>query len=165
MVQWPLIEARAAMSRARDHFTTIVRPTADEFLSNVRDIRRGFLAAGLLYHLVDYWDLENNPTKHSLDTMRQSLIKICPEFALIRDVADASKHAQLTRPVKPARKLSSSNQIRRSPFFVHAPFSEGAVFDENVGVLVKLDDGTIRPLSGIVRAVLSMWEDQLAPLV
>jgi hypothetical protein len=149
------------MSRARDYFTTIVRPTADEFLSNVGDIRRGFLAAIVLYHLVDYWDLENNPTKHSLEAMRQSLVKLCPDFALIRDVADASKHAQLTRR-EPPLKLSSSEQITQTPGLFRAPFGFG-VFSQAVEVLVKLNDETSRPLAGIVRAVLSMWEGQLAP--
>jgi hypothetical protein len=152
------------MSRARDHFTTIVRPTAKEFLSDVRDVRRGFLAAIVLYHMADYLDWESNPTQNSSKTLllrRQALISKCPEFAIIRDVADASKHAQL-RPATPPRDPSSSDQITQSFVLFRAPFGESA-FEEAAaaGVLVTLEDGKSMPLAGLVQAVLSMWEDQL----
>jgi hypothetical protein len=110
--------------------------------------------------MADHWYLEN-PTKPSLNALRRSLINKCPEFALIRDVADASKHAQLTYSVEPPRAVSSSDQIARSPGFFNAPFGEG-VFFEAVEVLVRLEDGTMRPLAGIVQPLLSMWEGLLA---
>jgi hypothetical protein len=56
--------------------------------------------------MADYLDLESNPTQNSSNTLllrRQALINKLPEFAIIRDVADASKHAQL-RPATPPRE-------------------------------------------------------------
>jgi hypothetical protein len=145
------------MSRATDFFTSTVKPTADEFLSDTRDIRRGRLAAIVLYHMADYWDQENNPAKTSLRRLRQSLVKKCPEFVVIRDVADASKHAQLRQSNDIPRELSSSDQITRAPGLFEAPFGVG-VFNEASEVVVTLDDGTSRPFVGVVQSVLSMWE-------
>ena len=41
--------------KAVDFFTSIVRPTVDEFLVDTGDLRRGLLAAIVLYHTADYW--------------------------------------------------------------------------------------------------------------
>lgn len=145
------------MSRATDFFTSTVKPTADEFLSDTRDIRRGRLAAIVLYHMADYWQLENKTTFNTLSILRDELINKCQEFSIIMDVADASKHGQLTRPT---RKLSSSEQITMAPGLFEAPFGVG-VFNEALEVIVTLDDGTSRPFIGVVQSVLSMWEMML----
>jgi hypothetical protein len=147
-------------NKSRHFFTSIVRPTVDEFLSDITDIRRGCLAAIVLYHVADYWDHENNQTKKSLERLRQSLIKKYPEFAIIRDVADASKHAQLRQFKHNSRELSSSDQIKRAPGLFEAPFGV-SVFNEASEVVVTLDDGTSRPFAPVVQSVLSMWENEL----
>ena len=58
--------------RSARSFHDIVRPTAAESLSIVGDVRRGFLAAVVLYHMyhmADYWALENNSTKQLLKAL------------------------------------------------------------------------------------------------
>lgn len=147
------------MSRATDFFTSTVKPTADEFLSYIRDIRRGRLAAIVLYHMADYWQLENTTTFNTLAILREKLINKCPEFLIIRDVADASKHGQLTIPTNIPRQLTSSDQIARPPGLFQAPFGVG-VFYEASEVIVTLDDGTSRPFTPVVQSVLSMWETE-----
>ena len=150
------------MSRAAEFFNSIVKPTADEFLRDVRNIRRGCLAAIVLFHMADYWDIENNsnPTPRTLKTLHGDLIKNCPEFLFIRDVANASKHHRLTINPNPPRSLSSSEDITRTFGLFEAPFGMGA-FNEAIEVIITLDDGTSRPFSPIVRTVLSMWESKL----
>jgi hypothetical protein len=148
------------MSRATEFFSSTVRPTVDEFLSDKYNIRRGRLAAIVLYHMADYWDQEHSPNKGSLGKLRQSLINKCPEFGIIRDVADASKHAQLRHSKDIPRRLSSSDQITRPPGLFEAPFGVG-VFHEASEVIVTLDDGTSRPFKPAVEAVISMWESEL----
>lgn len=145
---------------AANFFTSTVKPTAEEFLNNIRDIRRGRLAAIVLYHMSDYWALENETTVKSLKILNKELIEECPDFLLIRDVANASKHARLTSTPEPPRELSSSEQITRTPGIFGAPFNT-AVFNEASIVMVTLDDGTSHPLAGAVRSVLFMWEKKL----
>lgn len=153
-------------TRATNFFTSTVKPTANEFLNDPRDIRRGRLAAIVLYHMADYFALEGYAGKdrkvmdERLENLRKELIEKCPKFLLIRDVADASKHAQLSVPKKTTRELSSSEQITKTPGGFHAPFGT-AVFNEASVVMVILDDGKHQPLAETVRSVLSMWEEKL----
>ncbi|MEJ0096372.1 MAG: hypothetical protein WDN46_24095 [Methylocella sp.] len=147
-------------TRAADFFAATVRPTVDEFFGDPRNVRRGRLAAIVLYHMADYWDQEHDPTDKSLSNLQKSLIGKCPEFGIIRDIADASKHDRLTRPSQIPRQLSNSDQIERAKGFFEASFNEGA-FNEASIVMVTLDDKTKKPLAGYVQAALSMWESML----
>jgi hypothetical protein len=145
----------------------MVRPTVTEFFQNATDTRRGRLAAIVLYHLADHWLLDQpgiDPSRHNGDKLAQLhslLIGECEAFGIIRDIADASKHAELFVQAKNPRRLSSATQVTRSPGIFEAPFGT-AVFNEASIVMYTLDDRTSRPLVGAIRAVMDMWEQKLA---
>lgn len=143
---------------ALDFFTWTVKPTVDEFLNDTYDIRRGRLAAIVLFHMADYWCWHLHNTDKKLGDIYEVLQNNCSDFSMVRDIANASKHYQLTRG---ARQLTSSEQITRPPGL----FEEGlgiGVFAEASNVIFKLDDGTERLLEGAIRSVLSMWETLLS---
>ncbi len=143
------------MPTAKAFFATIVKPAAEQFLRDPRDRSCGLLAAITLFHMADYWNEQQNiPTQHSLSSLRESLVRQCPDFAIIRDVADASKHHRLSRP---SRQLTSSEQITKAEGLFQAAFGESA-FNEASIVMFTLDDGTTRPLADVVRSVVSMRE-------
>jgi hypothetical protein len=144
-------------TKAADFFNLIVRPTVREFLDDTGDLRRGFLAAIVLYHAADYWDLENNPTKTSLSELHQSLIKRCPDFRIIRDVADASKHGELRKQKDIPRILSSSDKVKPEQVLRTDGIN---VFSPTIVMYTRVD-GTTGPLAGPVQSVLSMWETML----
>lgn len=155
-------------SEAADFFAWTVKPTVSEFLVNPRDIRRGRLAAIVLNHMADYLALEGyiGNERCEMDSrvkaVREKLTARCPDFSLIRDIADATKHARLSTPKKgPPRNLSSSQQITRSPGIFQAPFGEG-VFAEAVIVFATLSDGTVKPLAPAIHSVMAALEEQLA---
>lgn len=153
-------------SEAADFFAWTVKPTVSEFLANPRDIRRGRLAAIVLNHMADYLALDGyvgydrNEMDGRLKAVREMLIAKCPDFSLIRDIADATKHAKLSAPKKgPPREVSSSQQITRSSGIFQAPFGEG-VFAEAVIVFATLNDGTSKPLEPAIRSVMAALEEQ-----
>jgi hypothetical protein len=148
-------------NRAANFLALVVEPTAAEFLVDRGNIRRGHLAAITLFHLADYWWLENNSLVRDLRQAHETLISECRDFILIRDVANASKHCELTNRATPPRQLTRSAQISRTPGLFQAPFGEG-VFNEASIVMVKLDNGTTRPLDSAVSSVLEMWKAKLA---
>jgi hypothetical protein len=115
------------------------------------------LAAIVLYHMADYWAFENAMTYKTLRSLHVDLIRECPDFLWIRDVADASKHDQLTEPAKILRRMSSSDQVTRPPGLFEAPFGT-AVLGEASIVTATLDNGNSRPLLGVVQSVIDMWE-------
>lgn len=145
------------LSSTKTFFELMVKPTAAEFLQEPGDIRRGCLAAILLNQMADYW--VNETRAGDANELRRHLIAQCPEVALIWDVADASKHARLTRGLP--RSVTEPSQVTRPPGLFQAPFGTG-VFAEAVTVLVKPHDGPERALEPLVRAVLTLWEEMLS---
>ncbi len=143
---------------AKEFFTSTTEPTVTEFLDDIGSVRRGRLAAIVLYHVLDYVQLENGIKRESLIEV---LIEKCPEFVFVRDVCDASKHAHLDRPAKPRRTLTTSGQVSGTPGLFTAPFGEG-VFKEASEAIIVLDNGTSRPFAPIANAVLSMWQRELS---
>jgi hypothetical protein len=160
-------EAEQALWRARDFYRGVVRPTVEEAFRNPRDIRRARLAAIVLYHMADYWLLKRKASAAlqgpgDLSKLHKDLIARCPEFLLVRDIADASKHATLNVQRDIPRVLSGSDQVWRSPGIFGAPLGEG-VFNEASVVECILDDGTTRPVLGVIRAVADMWAAMVEP--
>ncbi|MPV65838.1 hypothetical protein [Burkholderia sp. BE17] len=151
---------------AIDFYRSMVKPTVDEYLAETRDIRRGRLAAIVLYHMADHAALDGYDGAamgERLGALKLELIASCPDFALICDIADASKHSRLQVRLKTPRQISTAGQVSRPLGLFNAPFGQG-VFGEATLVTVSLDDGTVRPLAGIVRAVMMMWENKLFPV-
>ncbi|WP_258531646.1 hypothetical protein [Xanthomonas oryzae] len=143
-----------------------VEPTVAEFEKAPYDIRRGRLASIVLYHMADHFALDGftgNDRKlmdQKIEAARAAVQAKAPQFVLIRDVADASKHAKLASSKKAARQLTSTEQVSATPGLFQAPFGYG-VFAEAAQVLVTLDDGTTLPLPPAVRAVLAAWKSMV----
>jgi hypothetical protein len=143
------------MPRSADFFQRIVEPTVREYLDKRGDLRLGFLAAIVLNQMADYWAHDGHaPTPANL---RERLRIECTAFALINDVADASKHVELGRK---SRRLTTVDQISSSQGLFDAPFGTG-VFHEAWVASATLDDGTTHALDEAVLAVLAMWQTKL----
>jgi hypothetical protein len=151
------------LSRSKNFFASIVEPTVVEFDREPLNLRRGRLAAIVVYHMADYWWNEHKAAYPKLADLHLHLVGRCPEFGVIRDVADASKHAELIGPQKRLpRKMTSTEQVQTTPGIFQAPFGTG-VFREAAYIYAELDDGTKPPLLGAVRATIEMWRGLLAP--
>lgn len=143
-----------------------VEPTVAEFEKAPYDIRRGRLAAIVLYHMADHFALDGftsrdrNVMDQEVEAARATIRANAPDFVLIRDVADASKHAMLALSKKAPRQISSSEQVSATPGLFEAPFGYG-VFAEAAEVFVTLDDGTTLPLLPAVRVVLAAWKSMI----
>jgi len=150
-------------STAKEFFTLMVEPTVTEFIQYPHDIRRALLAAMVLNHMADHVALEGitSTDRHAMNCqvkkIRESMLATCPEFQLIQDIADATKHAKLS---KTTREVSSSNQISATPGLFHAPFGE-AVFQQAVVVFATLKNGSSKPLLPAIEAVLQAWRSML----
>lgn len=148
-------------SSAANFFNATVKPTVDEFFQSPLDIRRGRLAAIVLYHMADYWLIEHCQAGQKLQALHKTLIQECPDFVVVRDVADASKHATLRPQTEIPRTVSSAEQVSQTAGVFNAPFGTG-VFNEGSMVIVTSDNGASRPLAGALRSVRTMWETKLA---
>ncbi|MEA0738346.1 hypothetical protein QYY77_20145 [Xanthomonas campestris pv. campestris] len=149
-------------SNASTFLAHTVEPTVAEFEKAPYDIRRGRLAAIVLYHMADHFALdgfascERKLMDQEIANVRARVQAACPDFTIIRDVADASKHAKLASSKNVPRQLSSAKQLSATPGLFLAPFGYGR-FAEAGEVIVTLDDGTTLSLLPAVRTVLATW--------
>ncbi|MCE1243998.1 hypothetical protein [Oryzomicrobium sp.] len=147
-------------------FRLVVEPTVAEFCKFPLDLRRGMLAAIVLNHIADYMAQEGKPAdtrqvmNHRLKGVRDDMQSVCDEIKFIRDVADVSKHAKLTKVL--VRDVSTVDNLSMTPGLFSAPFGEG-VFAEAAQIIVILDDGTEKPLLPAVIAAYEAWQSRLCP--
>ena len=149
---------------AAEFFTHMVEPTVAEFEQAPYDVRRGRLAAIVLYHMADHFALssfmgcDRELMNQEIEAARAVVHAMAPEFLLIRDVADASKHAKLAQAKRAPRQVSTTEQVSATPGLFEAPFGS---FSEAAEVLVTLDDGTTLPLAPAIHAVLAAWRSMV----
>lgn len=87
--------------------------------------------------------------------VRKMLLKECPAFQLIHDVADVAKHAKLAISKKTPsvqREVMNSNNVNATAGIFQAPFGE-SVFGEASEIMVTLKDGSSRALLPLVKTV------------
>lgn len=102
-----------------DFLERVVRPNVDEFLKNYSDERRAFNAIAsvdaLAAHFYVWARHSGHPciagAAHDSD-FRGRLARRDPSFSLLRDVAKAQKHVELTQG-KPA--VSAADQVKSQP--------------------------------------------------
>lgn len=144
----------SAMLRAAEYFRVMVEPTVREFLDRRGDVRLGSLTAIVLNQMADYWALDEGIASAKV---RDRLRTECPPFAVIADVADAAKHARLTRV---SRQLTDADQISSPAGLFQAPFGTG-VFNEAWVAVATLDNGDKHALDDVVLRVAAMWQEKL----
>jgi hypothetical protein len=120
----------------------------------------------MLAHMADhlYWrrPAERQGAKAE-DEFRQMLAASDPDFALICNVAHASKHAELRtpKPPKPPREITSSSQVAPGVFGWDEGRWDETQWDSPMQVVVTLNSGEKVALEGPVRNVLQMWRRRL----
>jgi hypothetical protein len=145
----------------RNYVVQNVLPAYREFFDALRRnrlgqsevVRTGIAAAVALYHL-----REHLPNPKPTDSVLEGA---CPDFALVRDVANVAKHSKLTRG-KP--KISNASQLFEIGVSTAYEDKRGRYSAFEVAARVKLDDGTERDLAEILHKVMGMWVQKLGDL-
>ncbi len=146
-----------------DYFENIVKPTVDEYLSGTGrcDIRRAKLAAIVLEHMIDYYDLEYSDkeiTKSDKKRKEEIRIKIgqrCPSYSIVRSVADATKHRLLTRKDE---NIKDIEQVKCPHGLFEKPFGEGC-FVQSIEVYLEKDNGDKVSVEEHIRELLKFLEE------
>lgn len=150
-----------ALDPVVDYFEQTVKPTVAEFLDDKVNIRRGRIAAIVLYHMNDYVRKNGYGTPTNLLLGKDKIL-----FETVHAAANATKHFRLDKNhiAMTADQVIAENN---SGLF-NAPFGEG-VFAESNEVYLELDkpqvfDGTVLEsvnLASALTFVLSFWEQQI----
>lgn len=108
-------------------------------------------AATALYHF----------REHFPDSIRKSwkqLEQICPDYRLIGNVANASKHDELTRHEPLIKNADSVFEVLISTVYKD---EQGEYMNGEKAVFVQLLDGTERNVLEVATNVMNMWCDEL----
>ncbi len=152
------------MKPPRRFFEETVKPSYSDWREKPRAEHRARATVGFLNDMADWMflHLELNKTYGIGGTgkYRAALTESCPDFGLLRDVADGIKHYQLRRS---NRKISTAEQTGRSAFVWETwgdRWEDAAYNWEDTGdlLIVELDNGVQRSLISIVNNVISMWK-------
>lgn len=150
----------------KQFFNETVKPTVDEYLNETENIRRGRLAAIVIYHLEDYWRADTNQKIHD-ELQTKTFIQGNASHSsadIIRDLANASKHAELTHKKETPPTLTHANQIKQDMIgaFGTAPIGTLAFGTiRPVGVSVVLDDEQRFSLSYVIQQMMDVWRELL----
>lgn len=154
-------------SSPRDFFENHVRQNYDAWMADplkehlaknaVADANN--MAARVFHHWKDVDRAQVFGANNEGEYRNELAARACPDFALVRDVADAHKHFNLDRPSRRVTRADQTGTGRTG--YGEGGFGEG-VYGGGPQLVVSLDDGGKRPLSAVMKNVMEMWERLIA---
>ncbi len=150
------------VSKPRDFFNNIVRPSYDAWLADPLSewkakaavANADILAERVFVHFgkVDPVKVFGAKTVARFRThLRES---VCADFGLVWDIHDGHKHARLDRA---SSRITSADQTGVSGMgYGEGGYGEG-VYGGGPQIVVELNDGSKRALSSIMLNVMAMW--------
>lgn len=120
-----------------------------------RDLRTAISVATVLYHL-----REHLPPTATINA--RQIGQICPDYGLLGDVVNASKHHTLTRPTSHGAPLvSDATQLSEYILITMYKDSDGDYRYFEKVTAVTLVDGSERDLLEVMTNVINFWENHL----
>ena len=116
-----------------------------------KDVRSGVSAASALYHL-----REHLPSTYP--KTRTDVVNSCPDYALLGDVVNASKHRTLT---KGTPQLTNADSIEELVIITEYEDEQGSYKNVEKEIAIKLSNGTVRILAEVMTNVMNFWKDEL----
>ena len=152
----------------RDHLIEIVRPNVSDLRANYADVRCAFNAVAAIDALAGHlYRWCSSYAKHEVvgvpddSAYRERLARSNGDFALVRDIAKAQKHVQLTRG---SPQVSKAGQVaKRSLGWGEARWDEGR-WDGPPQVVVQTDAGDLCVVESIAVRALDFLETEMTRL-
>jgi len=146
-------------ANARKFYVENVLPSYQDFIEHRESndwgenqlLRKGIVAATSLFHLREHIPTNIQPNKANLKSQY-------PDYRLIADIANVSKHHELTSDNP---QISNASQIYESLRLIKFTDKQGEYVAPQLEVYVKLDNGTEIKLINILYNVMSIWRDVL----
>lgn len=129
----------------------------DGIVGRSRDLRAALNAASALFHL-----REHLPTG---SLSRADVERICPDYALLGDVVNASKHKKLnSRTPHGTPLVADAENLGERVIIIEYEDEAGKYRYIQKTVVVKLTDGSERNLLEILTNIINFWEDYMLTL-
>jgi hypothetical protein len=151
----------------REFLEEMVRPSVAAWRVDHLNARLAKQAANELNNMVDrmlyHWGqgaAEVWNTSTPAEYRRKLVTDVCQDFQLVWDIADAHKHVELGRP---DRAITCDDQTAPGTLgYGEGRYGEG-LYGGVEQLVVRLDDGTRRAVSGPIENVLAMWDKIAQP--
>ncbi len=152
----------ASITTAREFWEQVAQPDYRDFVADTADLRKAIHAGSSLYHLYEwvFQQFESMPSRvfsctSSSDLRAHLIANECPDFGLLRDLADANKHFRVDRP---SSQIATATQVvTRSVGWGKARWGVDK-WGSPPGVVVEIDQNTLRHFSAIAENVYNMWD-------
>lgn len=136
-----------ALRSYRDYLNIVANP----IIGHSRDIKAAVEAASALYHF-----REHLPSDMSVSF--NDVFLECPDYKLIRDITNASKHGSINRN-QPL--ITRPTALVEYIFLIEYRDDLGPYVDAWKAITVKLDSGSSKDISEVLRNVVNFWIDYL----
>ena len=119
-----------------------------------RDLRKALAAANALFHFREHIT-KDTPTRADIETLS-------PEYALLGDIVNASKHKAVKNKTPHGDPLiSDASQIKEELVITEYEDGEGEYRFAQKFVVVTLSDGSEKYLIDLLTTVINFWEGYL----
>jgi len=115
------------------------------------DWKAAMAASSAAYHF-----REHLPDRYK--KIHKAIVAVCPDFALLGDVVNASKHKRLT---KGTPQIAGADSIKELVVYTHYRDEAGEYSDASKAIEITLKNGTTRELFDVLTNVVNMWIDFL----
>ena len=121
-----------------------------------KHLRAAIELATALFHFREHLPAQLAKSRTDVETA-------CPDYRLIADVANATKHAQLTKPTPQGPPLvTSADDVQEVIATTLYEDAEGTYSNSQMFISVKCTDGTNRNLDAALTNVLNYWSGILS---
>ncbi len=177
---WPNIREAGTLTKIDDYkkyWNEFVEPDYSEYMAAIDDMRKAFHCASSLFHMADwlYWGnktyIDANFTfkdKNNIGqavgdekTFANAIRDLCPDFELIRGIANAGKHLKIAKGRHAAAPVSAANTYVTSTEYGEGSYGIGP-FGGTRRVRQEAPNNQDIEFTDLARAVRDMWIDLCA---
>ena len=144
------------LATARDFLNEVVVKDVEDFSAESESLRKAFHCALSLYHLHEWVFASHSSelTHKSVRDFDKSLCASSVDFQLIRDIANAAKHMELTRD--PQRITHAANTAVQSTGWGEGGYGMGP-YGGGPRVRIHVGPTEFEEFSVVSQSVLDMW--------
>ena len=135
-------------------YRAFFRARAENRYGEYQLVAKGVDTATVLFHLREHLSDAVRPSRGQLQAR-------FPEYGLVADIANVSKHKTLDRA---SPQVTNASQISEAMVVTTYRDEQGEYQSAQAEVLVQLDDGTELVLANLLHSVFSMWCTELKAL-
>lgn len=137
---------------AYDDYRTVSK---SKTMGNSNDLRSALNAATALFHVREHIAKDMRPTRSDTEAL-------CPDYALIGDIVNATKHKLITQTTPHGAPLVA-NAAQLEEVLIHTIYEDetGTYNATDKDVIVTLSDKSKRKILDVLTNVINFWEHYL----